>query len=134
MRADRRGPCASDEVPRLLAAWRPLFATAIWTGMRKGELLGLQKNDIDFVTSSIAVRRSYDHETTKGELAWHLALLHRGGGIGPVPKAALCGAPEDAMKRPAQLVQALRRQLVALVLQKLLDPGGGDLHDGRDAE
>lgn len=60
----------ADEVPRLLAAlspsWRPLFAAAIWTGMRKGELLGLQKNDVDFVTSSIAVRRSYDHETTKG--------------------------------------------------------------------
>ncbi len=41
----------ANEVPllltRLAPAWRPLFATAIWTGMRKGELLGLRKSDVD---------------------------------------------------------------------------------------
>lgn len=46
--------------------WRPLFATAVYTGMRKGELLGLQKSDVDLIAGTIAVRRSYDHETTKG--------------------------------------------------------------------
>lgn len=40
--------------------------TAVYTGMRKGELLGLQKSDVDLVSGTIAVRRSYDHETTKG--------------------------------------------------------------------
>ncbi|HTP26959.1 MAG TPA: hypothetical protein VMK12_15060 [Anaeromyxobacteraceae bacterium] len=39
------------EVPLLLRAldprWRPLFATAIYTGLRKGELLALRKTDVD---------------------------------------------------------------------------------------
>ena len=76
----------AEEVPLLLAAltprerpsrpdkplrppthdWRPLFAAAIWTGLRQGEQLGLKKTDIDMVRGTIAVRRSYDHETTKG--------------------------------------------------------------------
>ena len=63
----------AEEVPLLLNhlpdEWRPLFATAIWTGMRKGELLGLQKSDIDMVAGVITIRRSYDHETTKGRRA-----------------------------------------------------------------
>ena len=46
--------------------WRPLFATAIYTGMRKGELLGLQKSDVDMAEGTIAVRRSYDFSSTKG--------------------------------------------------------------------
>jgi integrase len=37
-------------VPLLLRAldprWRPLFATAIYTGLRKGELLALRKSDV----------------------------------------------------------------------------------------
>ena len=41
----------ADEVPELLAAltpqWRPLFACAVYTGLRKGELLGLRKSDVD---------------------------------------------------------------------------------------
>jgi integrase len=86
----------ADEVPRLLAAlspsWRPLFATAIWTAMRKGELLGLQKNDIDFVTSSIAVRRSYDHETTKGG---HADLLPIASQLRPYLEQAMDASRSD---------------------------------------
>lgn len=59
----------AEEVPVVLdhlnPCWRPLFATAVFTGMRKGELLGLKKTDVDLVAGAIAVRRSYDHETTK---------------------------------------------------------------------
>lgn len=44
----------TDEVPLVLAALsekhRPLFATAIYTGMRRGELLGLRKIDVDLST------------------------------------------------------------------------------------
>jgi integrase len=60
----------AEEVTLLLAAlapaWRPLFACAIWTGMRKGELLGLQKVDVDLDLGTITIRHSYDSETTKG--------------------------------------------------------------------
>ena len=59
----------AHEVPRLLAAldprWRPLFATAIYTGMRKGELLGLCKIDIELQAGFIHVRHSHGRDTTK---------------------------------------------------------------------
>src|SRR5207245_4622132 len=63
--------------------------------------------------------------------AVNLALLDGGGGIRSMPKAALRCALEDTVQRSAQLVQALRRQLVALMLQQLLDPRGSDLVDGQ---
>jgi integrase len=60
----------ADEVGAVLAAsptrWRPLMATAVYTGLRKGELLGLRKSDIDLPNRLIIVNRSYDRETTKG--------------------------------------------------------------------
>jgi len=34
--------------------------------MRKGELLGLRKSDVDLETGTITIRRSYDSDTTKG--------------------------------------------------------------------
>lgn len=46
--------------------WRPLFVTAFFTGMRKGELLALKKSDVDLVTGTITVRRSNNFDTTKG--------------------------------------------------------------------
>ena len=49
----------ASEVPALFMAlpkkWRPLFATALYTGLRKGELLGLRKADVDFENHQIAV-------------------------------------------------------------------------------
>lgn len=58
------------EVPLVLEAlderWQPLFATAIYTGMRQGELLGLRKTDVDLEDGTVTVARSYDGPTTKG--------------------------------------------------------------------
>ena len=60
-----------QEVPLVLGAvlpqWRPLFATAISTGLRKGELLGLRKGDVDFDLRLIFVRCSYDRPIPKGD-------------------------------------------------------------------
>jgi integrase len=60
----------AEEVPVLLNAlqprWRALFATAVYTGLRKGELLGLRKSDLDFPNGLIMVSRSYDRDTNKG--------------------------------------------------------------------
>lgn len=50
------------EAPAVLAAlsprWRPLFATAIYAGIRKGELLALRKTDVDLVDGLILVQLS----------------------------------------------------------------------------
>ncbi|TMB11637.1 MAG: hypothetical protein E6J65_26665, partial [Deltaproteobacteria bacterium] len=58
------------EVPRLLAELscedRPLVAAALYAGLRKGELFGLQKRDVDLKRRLLTVRRSYDNDTTKG--------------------------------------------------------------------
>jgi integrase len=60
----------THEVPLVLAVmapeWRSLYATAIYTGLRKGELLGLRKVDVDLEAQLLTVAVSYDRETTKG--------------------------------------------------------------------
>lgn len=60
----------AEEVPVLLQhldrRWRALFATAIFSGLRKGELLGLQKTAVDLENGTISVQRSYEADTTKG--------------------------------------------------------------------
>jgi integrase len=74
----------AEEVPRMLAEldakWRPLFAAAVYTGMRKGELLGLRKSDLDFDEGTITVARSYDGETTKSGRA---AVIPMAEGLWP---------------------------------------------------
>ena len=83
----------AEEVPLLLAAlkphWRPVFATAVWTGLRKGELLGLRKSDVDMVAGTIAVRRSYDADTTKGG---HADLIPIAAGLRPYLAEAMLSA------------------------------------------
>jgi integrase len=52
----------------------PLYATAVYTGMRLGELAGLEWGDIDFGRRLITVQRSYDGPTKGGD-ARHVLLL-----------------------------------------------------------
>ena len=51
-----------DEVTAVLNAcslgFRPLFTTAVLTGMRRGELLALQWGDIDWASATLRVKRS----------------------------------------------------------------------------
>jgi integrase len=60
----------ADEVGRLLAAVdgsdRILLALAAMTGMRLGECCGLRWSDVDLSTGQIDVRRSWEHDVTKG--------------------------------------------------------------------
>jgi integrase len=74
--------------------WRPLFATAALTGMRKGELLGLRKRDVNLPDRTIMVARSYDHETTKGG---HSDLL-------PIPDLLVRWLEEAIRRSPSALV------------------------------
>lgn len=58
------------EAPAVLVALkeqhRALFATAIYTGLRRGELCALRKTDIDFSTGLLTVSRSHHRDITKG--------------------------------------------------------------------
>ena len=59
MDADQFDYLSADEVSKLLA-WTqkhqpdefPLYATAVYTGMRMGELFGLRRVDVDLETAS----------------------------------------------------------------------------------
>jgi len=81
-----------DEVAAVLEAageqWRDLIATALYLGLRKGELFALRKTDILLDERTLFVRRSHDSDTVKGRKARALPL--------PVP---LVPYLERAMKR-----------------------------------
>jgi integrase len=52
-----------------------LYAVALATGMRRGELLGLRWRDVDLVHGRIDVRRQW---TKAGDRGWHMARLKTG--------------------------------------------------------
>jgi integrase len=113
-----------DEVPRVLAQlasrWRPLFATAIYTGLRKGELLGLRKGDVDFTTGLITVTRSYDRDTTKGQHADAIPIARE---LVPYLQRAVQASPSElvfpkddeagSMMRPDVKLEAVLRRTLA---------------------
>ncbi len=61
----------AHEVPRVLAELnatdRDMVAVAFYAGLRKGELFGLRKRDVDLERGLLMIGRSYDRETTKGK-------------------------------------------------------------------
>ncbi len=92
----------ADEVPLLLAKvnaeWRNLFVAALYTGMRKGELCGLKKSDVDLVGRTLTVARSYDSETTKGRVA---AVIPIAEPLVPFLRAAMdCSASDLVFPDP----------------------------------
>jgi integrase len=63
----RRDRIASpEEAERLLAALperdRPIWATALYAGLRRGELMALRWEDVDLAAGVIRVERSYDEK------------------------------------------------------------------------
>ena len=66
-----------EEIRRLLMAAEGegehvyvLYAAAIYTGMRAGELAGLRWDDVDLETRLIAVQRSFDGPTKAGDVRY----------------------------------------------------------------
>jgi integrase len=86
----------ADEVPVLLGHvpddWRQLFTAALYTGMRKGELFGLRKVDVDLASRTLTVARSHDRDTTKGG---HADVIPVAEPLVPVLDAQLRDAPGD---------------------------------------
>ncbi len=85
-----------EEIARVLehvpALWRPFTATAIYAGLRKGELCGLRKSDVDLDAGMITVRCSYDRETTKGG---HADVIPIAPALAPYLQAAIDASPSD---------------------------------------
>ena len=59
---------STEEIERLLEAcpsvrWRALIALAVYTGMRRGELLALRWRDVDLDTGTVWVRNTSEHLT-----------------------------------------------------------------------
>jgi integrase len=109
------------EVPLLLRAldprWRPLFATAIYTGLRKGELLALRKSDVDLDRQVLSVARSHERSTTKGghqdgiPIATELVPFLRVA-IDVSPSELIFPRPNGTMmRRDVNLEHTLRRAL-----------------------
>jgi len=122
-RVHRRKPdfLRAHEVPLLLRAlgerWRPLFAAAIYTGLRKGELLALRKSDVDLERRILTVGRSHDRDTTKGGHADGIPIATE---LAPFLQLAVDASPsqlvfprEDGsmMRRDVNLEHTLRRAL-----------------------
>jgi integrase len=111
----------AEEVPPVLAAlsdrWRSLFATALYTGLRKGELLGLRKVDVDLVNRLLTVTRSYRRDTTKGGHADVIPIAtelmpYLGDAIARSPSNLVFPAPDGSMmSEGVQLELVLRRAL-----------------------
>jgi integrase len=97
------------EVPRVQD--RPMMATAILTGLRKGELCGLKKSDIDLDRRLLTVRRSYERPFPKSsqqrvvripeELVPFLRSRRRPrGASGSSPaRTAACARPPGSRRR-----------------------------------
>ena len=111
----------ATEVPQLLAVlnpkWKPLFATAVYTGMRKGELFALRKADVDFDAGLIIVSRSHDRDIPKGGRAEAIPINNE---LVAYLKRAITASPselvfpdEDGNMRPKHtaLEDVLRRAM-----------------------
>jgi integrase len=71
---------------------RAICATALFTGMRKGELGGLRRADVDLVDGTIRVCRSWDAPRTKDG---KFSLIPIAKGLRPYLEAVLRDAPGE---------------------------------------
>jgi integrase len=88
----------AEEVPVLLDAcspeWRGIIGTALYAGLRKGEVFGLRKSDLDFRERTITVARSYDNDTTKGG---HVDVIPMANPLVPILKEAVAASRSDVV-------------------------------------
>ena len=111
----------AGEVPLVLEQlsphWQPLFATALYAGLRKGELAGLRKTDVDLNTRLLTIAHSYDRDTTKGGHADRIPIAaelvpYLARAIRTSPSEFVFPAADDSMlRRDTGLEHVLRRAL-----------------------
>lgn len=115
----------TEEVPLVMEQldprFRPYFATALYTALRKGELAGLRKSDVDLKGRLIVVRRSYDRDTTKGG---HADVIPIAPALVPWLEEAIEASPSELVF-PAPSGEMLRRDFkAATILQRAVARAG----------
>ncbi len=85
-----------DEAKALLYAldprWRGVVATALFLAPRKGEILGMLKEDVDLPNRKINLTRSYEYDSTKGNREDTLPIPEP---LVPFLEAAIAASPND---------------------------------------
>ena len=87
---------APEEAKALVYAldprWRGIVATALFLGLRKGEILGMLKEDVDLRSVELNVTRSYEYDSTKGNREDPLPIPKP---LIPFLEAAIAASPND---------------------------------------
>ena len=110
-----------EEVSALLPfvpeRYRSLFACAVYTGLRRGELVALRKRDVDLAAGTLRVSQSWEADTTKGNaeavLPIHPELRpHLVAAVARSPSSLLFPRANGKMfSRNVNLPKVLRRAL-----------------------
>jgi integrase len=70
VRSERKRVVAPGDAELMVAALEPaeraLWATAMYAGLRRGELIGLRREDVDLATGVLHVRRGWDMDRGRG--------------------------------------------------------------------
>jgi integrase len=126
----------SDEIDALLRAtplpYRPIIATAVFTGLRQGELLGLRWVDIDYALDLIHVRRQLDrngqYRPPKTRRSHRMVVLNRSLAalLTDHQRASLWPEPTDpvfatASGRPMHWRNVTRRGLAVAIAEANLN-------------
>jgi integrase len=128
--ADFKWLRTEDEVDRFLTAakahhWAvtyPMYATAIYTGMRAGELAGLRWDDINFKRRLITVQRSFNGPT-KTDRVRHVPIVDRN--LPTLEKWKLaCGSKKIVFPNNAGNMWDPRGRVFQESLHKVLSVGG----------
>ncbi len=97
--------------------WRNLFATAVFTGLRKGELCALRKPDVDLHARRIVVSQSWERGIPKGGRIQSVPVAEE---LVPYLQAAINASPSELvfpaadgsmLSRSVPLQNVLRRAL-----------------------
>jgi len=100
---------------------RALFATAIYAGLRRGELFALRKSDVDLKARRMTVGRSHARATTKGGHADEIQIPAE---LVPYLEHAMAASRSDLVFPDAEGGQRSRHTKLEVILRRALRRAG----------